>query len=196
MNNLLTKERNKVIGQSIALGLLGLLIVLFPAFSASVYSTVIGIGLIVVGVLAFVFFFMTISAFDPILLISGILFILFGSLILYNPETFFIISIILLAIELLIEGITEITYAVQMKRLHIKLWWVDLIYGIIITILGVLAVTLNCTLDTADTVLIVVEIIGAATIFEALMRIILVCAIHHDYKQVKESFKKDVVSNQ
>ena len=196
MDNLLKKERNKTIGQSIVLALLGLLIVLFPAYAASVYSTIIGVGLIVFGVLAFIFFFVTIAAFEPRFLVEGILFILFGSLILYNPDTFFIVSICLLAIQLLIEGITEITYSVQMKKLHIKFWWIDLIYGIIITILGVLAVILNFTMDTADTVLIVVEIIGAATIFEALMRIILVCVVHHNYKEVKESFKKDVVSNQ
>ncbi len=194
LQDLVKKEKNRVIGQSICLALLGLLIVLFPAFSGSVFSMVVGIGCIVFGVLALVFFFLTFIVFEPKLLIEGIALIVIGSLILSYPETFLTIIVYVLAIEVIYEGVMEIIYSVKMKKLGIKDWYIDLIYGIIMLALGVTAITLN--LISSEFFLIVIELIGASIIFEAVVRVLLVCVIHHDYKQIKKELTKNVVSEQ
>lgn len=194
LQDLIKKEKSRVIGQSICLALLGLLIVLFPAFSGNVFSMVAGIACIVFGVLALTFFVITFIVFEPKLLIEGIVLIVLGSLILTYPSTFLTIIVYVLAIEVLYEGVMEIIYSVKMKKIGIKDWYIDLIYGIIMVALGVTAITLN--LISSDFFLIVIELIGASIIFEAVARVLLVCVIHHDYKQIKKELQKDVVSNQ
>ncbi|MEA3496072.1 MAG: DUF308 domain-containing protein [Bacteroidota bacterium] len=97
--------------------IIGIFIFIFPKFFVSVFTAIIGIGIIIVGLLFLFYYFSTKKhlANKWIYLISSILFTILGIIVLFNPfEAAQTISIIIGLVLIAIGGLTLfISYGIK-----------------------------------------------------------------------------------
>ncbi len=117
---------------------LGILLMIFPGFSAEVIGVISGIMLLVFGVVKLVGYFsrdLYRLAFQYDLAF-GILLIALGVMILVRPESLMAFICITMGLYILADGLFKIQIAAEAKRFGIRVWWLILIFAIAAGICG------------------------------------------------------------
>ena len=153
MNSIYKKLKTikfEIIIVSIALFVLGLLLVIFPTASQEIICKGIGVALCVWGVLRLINYFRI--AGSEILgsygLVQGVTLLAFGM--------FFVIIII-------VDGILKLQYAVDFYHLESDKWWIELIGAVVMVVIGIIAL-----LNPFSTSSALIVFIGIALMIEGL----------------------------
>ena len=133
--------RRSIVIADIALILLGFLLIAFPDQSAALICRIIGILLCVMGVIRAIVYFagerhIVLGSFA---LVQGAALIGFGLLFAIHPEQLASILILALAISLIVSGVMKLQYAIDFARLHIRIWWLQLLSAAALIVLGIVA---------------------------------------------------------
>lgn len=121
---------------------LGLVLILFPEFSASMLGVACGIVMILFGIVKLVGYFsrdLYRLAFQYDLA-SGCLLILLGIVMLLRPDSLLNFICVALGIYILTDGLFKIQIAVDAKRFGLRGWWLILTEAILAAVLGLVLI--------------------------------------------------------
>ena len=127
---------------SAVLCVLGLVLILFPDFSASMLGVAWGIVLILFGIVKLVGYFsrdLYRLAFQYDLA-CGCLLILLGAVMLLRPDSLLNFICVALGIYILTDGLFKIQIAVDARRFGLRRWWLILTEAILAAILGLVLI--------------------------------------------------------
>jgi uncharacterized membrane protein HdeD (DUF308 family) len=180
----INQEKTQRIFSACFLIVIGIIMCFFTNFTAAVFVTVSGVLCIVFGCLYIAAFFATLLAHDPYLLIRGFLLLALGSCIMADPGTYLYVVVFATSLFLMYMGIEEMAYAIDLARLHVKNWWIDLIYSIISLGLGIAILIVEYS--GGNSIAMVVTMAGICLIVEGAFELILIFALHRDFKRASK----------
>lgn len=155
---------------------LGLLFCLLPGRMMNTIETLVCVGLLVYGLInIFAYCLVSSDIRDPMKLVKGTIATAVALLLVFI-NALFIISI---GLVIVISGVNYIMVAVKDKRVGDKKWWIGLIVGIIITLLGV-AVVVLCNTKIARQIVMI--IFGGALIVDGAVRLVFMFASKKEIK--------------
>lgn len=184
MINIIKREKTKTIIVSSLLILFGLLFCFMPQKFVSAIETALSVFLIVYGL-----FYIISYCTQPLIfrnsttIVEGVTFICVGILLALIPSLF----VLGIGIAIAISGLKTFGYAFDVREIGDKHWWVDLISGAIMFGLGITIVVL-CNTNTATSILMIM--LGITLVIKGIVNLILVFALHREFKKVKR-FVKD-----
>ena len=117
----------------------GILFIAAPELSVSIIGVCIGIAMILFGIVKLIGYFSKdlfrlAFQFD---LEFGILMMILGVIVLFNPTNLMAFICVALGISILLDGLFKIRIAMDSKRFGIKSWWLILALAIITGVIGV-----------------------------------------------------------
>ena len=168
MNSIYKKLKTikfEIIIVSIALFVLGLLLVIFPTASQEIICKGIGVALCVWGVLRLINYFRI--AGSEILgsygLVQGVTLLAFGMFFVIKPGFIAVFLGTALAIIIIVDGILKLQYAVDFYHLESDKWWIELIGAVVMVVIGIIAL-----LNPFSTSSALIVFIGIALMIEGL----------------------------
>ncbi len=134
--------KREIIFMAIALIVMGIVFVIFPAASTVTICYIIAAALCIWGVTRLVKYFRTsrVNIFGSYGLVQGAILIAGGIFIFIKPEFLagFIVTII--GIIMLADGVLKVQYAVDLLRIKGQGWWVILFTAIIMVVAGIVVI--------------------------------------------------------
>ena len=117
----------------------GILFIAMPEISTEIIGVCIGIAMIIFGIVKLIGYFSKdlyrlAFQFD---LEFGILIIILGVIVLFNPKNLMILICVALGISTLLDGLFKIRIAMDSKQFGIKSWWLILSLAIVTGVIGV-----------------------------------------------------------
>ena len=117
----------------------GILFIAAPEFSVSIIGVCIGVAMILFGIVKLIGYFSKdlfrlAFQFD---LEFGILMMILGVIVLFNPKNLMAFICVALGISILLDGLFKIRIAMDSKQFGIKSWWLILALAIITGVIGV-----------------------------------------------------------
>ncbi len=117
----------------------GILFIAMPEISTEIIGVCIGIAMIIFGIVKLIGYFSKdlyrlAFQFD---LEFGILIIILGVIVLFNPKNLMILICVALGISTLLDGLFKIRIAMDSKQFGIKSWWLILTLAIVTGVIGV-----------------------------------------------------------
>jgi uncharacterized membrane protein HdeD (DUF308 family) len=183
--NIVTEEKNQRIASACFLILVGILMCFFTTLTASVFALVCGIVCLVFGCLFIAAYFMTLLIHEPYLLLRGLFLLFLGSAILAYPGDFLYVMVFTASFYLIYLGIEEMAYAIDLAKMHVRNWWIDLV-GCILT-LGCGIAILAVHFSGGNSIGFIVSLAGAFLIAEGVFELVMILALHRDYKRAFKS---------
>ena len=201
------KLRNHIVSLvlGIILSVIGIVFVCLPSTFITSIGVITGSILIVLGVIMLVTaFILSRRALSSIWnIITGVLMVIFG--ILFLADNGFVISTItiFLFIYLFINGISKIVNSFTLKAINYKFWFINLIYGLILLVLGVTLLFVDDLLSKALGILVgvIFIILGLSLVIDFILKIRMLNAMNKSDEYLKEHYfhkhhKEDIdVSN-
>lgn len=140
--NLIRRAKNAYIAISIVMILLGLLLVIWPEISLSMFCYMIGIVLVVAGVIKLFGYFSKdlyrlAFQFD---LAFGIVSILMGAVFIAHPEHILAIVPTIMGVVILADGAFKIQTACDAKRFGLSTWWMIVVLAVLTSCCGLLLI--------------------------------------------------------
>lgn len=165
----------EIIIVAVALFVLGLFLVIFPAASQKIICKAIGVALCVWGVLRLINYFRI--AGNEVLgsygLVQGVTLLAFGMFFVIKPQVIGVFLGTALAIIIIVDGILKLQYAVDFYHLQSDKWWIELIGAVFMVVIGVIALLNPFSTTTALTVFIGIALmVEGVWDFISLMRIV------------------------
>lgn len=165
----------EIIIVAVALFVLGLFLVIFPAASQEIICKAIGVALCVWGVLRLINYFRI--AGNEVLgsygLVQGVTLLAFGMFFVIKPQVIGVFLGTALAIIIIVDGILKLQYAVDFYHLQSDKWWIELIGAVFMVVIGVIALLNPFSTTTALTVFIGIALmVEGLWDFISLMRIV------------------------
>ena len=117
----------------------GILFIAAPELSVSIIGVCIGVAMILFGIVKLIGYFSKdlfrlAFQFD---LEFGILMMVLGVIVLFNPKNLMAFICVALGISILLDGLFKIRIAMDSKQFGIKSWWLILALAIITGVIGV-----------------------------------------------------------
>ena len=117
----------------------GILFIAAPELSVSIIGVSIGVAMILFGIVKLIGYFSKdlfrlAFQFD---LEFGILMMILGVIVLFNPKNLMAFICVALGISILLDGLFKIRIAMDSKQFGIKSWWLILTLAIITGVFGV-----------------------------------------------------------
>ena len=112
---------------------------------------------------------------DPFMLFESVVLIVAGFLIDIVSNMF----ILVLGLIILIFGIKRIFSAVGLQKLGKSDWWIDLIFGIVVSVLGLL-IAILCNTNIVQSAIII--LLGASLILSGIISLVIAFALHRQEK--------------
>lgn len=121
---------------------LGIVLMIWPGMSSSIFCWIVGIGALLYGLFhLFQFWQNSKDGFAfRMELVLGILFGALGLFCLISPRTILSILPFFLGVILLIDGAAKIPRALEMRTWGFGRWWIELLFAIVTAILGLILV--------------------------------------------------------
>ncbi len=117
----------------------GILFIALPEISTEIIGVCIGIAMIIFGIVKLIGYFskdLYRLAFQYDLEF-GILMIVLGVIVLFNPKNLMVFICVALGISILLDGLFKIRIAMDSKQFGIKSWWLILSLAIVTGVIGV-----------------------------------------------------------
>ena len=176
--NVLKKSQIKAICLSSVCLVLGVLFCVLPTKMLDTIETLLSVALIIYGLINILIYCLANSELrESIRMLKGALATGFALLIIFVNSIF----IICLGLFIVLSGVVYITSAVKDKKQGDKKWWTGLIFGIVITLLGVTVVIL-CNTKIAESIVMI--IFGLALIADGVLRLIYVFAARKAFHNI------------
>ncbi len=124
---------------SVLFCLAGVLFIAIPEISTKIIGICIGISMILFGIVRLIGYFSKdlyrlAFQFD---LEFGILMMILGVIVLFNPENLMAFICVAIGISILLDGLFKIRIALDSKQFGIKSWWLILALAIVTGVIGV-----------------------------------------------------------
>lgn len=165
----------------------GLMLVIKPSTIITLISMIVGIAIIIAGIFAFVKYFkgkekQTVFRFD---FIYGVICMVCGILLVFNPEAVASILPLVLGIWMIVNSMMKIEYVLSLKDKEDKSFLVTIVLTVISLACGILFV-----FNPFKGATILTQILGFVIMAYALMDIINSCLLKKSFKQKTD--KKDL----
>lgn len=162
------KIRNTLIATSVLYLLFGIVMLFFPGLVITSVCYLVGIMFLFVGVSGIVMYMKTEikTAFASFTLVMSIIFGAFGVYVLLNPEAFASFLPLVMGIFLLVDSVSKLSMAFDLKKFEYQNWWQMLIVAFILLGCGLLLV-----FNPFEALAVSVQIIGAILIVDAVSNI-------------------------
>ena len=185
MENIMTKLLKSSIWSSIALVVLGLLLIFYSELTILSISYVIGGILIAIGVIALIKYISNINKDikNEIDIVYGIGTIILGIIVISNPKAIASIIPFVLGVLIVINSTAKIDYSFKLRKNKNNLWISTLVVALIALICGVLLI-----FNPFAGAEFITKIIGAILLIYAILDIISTIRIS---KVLKETFSTD-----
>ena len=172
IGRLLKEFKKDSIFTAIAIIVLGIILTFFPEKATNIICYVIGALLLAGGVIKLVEYFRAkaVEAFGSFGLVGGTLLAVIGLVFIVNPGVLAKIVTTVIAVILIADGVLKIQYAINLSRVDAGRWWVVLTVGIVMTLIGILAIfnpfeTVAAFMMVVGIVLIISGVFDLITIF-------------------------------
>ena len=184
MENIMTKLLKSSIWSSIALVVLGLLLIFYSELTILSISYVIGGILIAIGVIALIKYISNINKDikNEIDIVYGIGTIILGIIVISNPKAIASIIPFVLGILIVINSTAKIDYSFKLRKNKNSIWVSTLVVALIALICGVLLI-----FNPFAGAEFITKIIGGILLIYAILDIISTVRIS---KELKETFGK------
>ena len=162
------KIRNTLIATSVLYLVFGIIMLFFPDMVIKSVCYLVGIMFLFVGVSGVVMYVKTDikTAFTSFTLVMSIIFGAFGVYVLLNPETFASFLPLVVGIFLLVDSVSKLSMAFDLKKFEYNNWWQMFIVAFIILGCGLLLV-----FNPFEALAVTVQIIGAILVVDAVSNI-------------------------
>ena len=179
------KIRNTLVATSVLYLVFGIIMLFFPTMVITSVCYLVGIMFLFVGVSGIVMYMKTElkTMFTSFTLVMSIIFGAFGIYVLLNPESFASFLPLVMGIFLLVDSVSKLSMAFDLKKFEYKNWWQMLIVAFILLGCGLLLV-----FNPFEALEVSVQIIGAILVVDAGSNIFTI----YSYSKVT-SFKEDKV---
>ena len=184
MENIMTKLLKSSIWSSIALVILGLLLIFYSELTIISISYVIGGILIAIGAIALIKYISNINKDikNEIDIVYGIGTIILGIIVISNPKAIASIIPFVLGVLIVINSTAKIDYSFKLKKSNNKLWISTLVVALIALVCGVLLI-----FNPFAGAEFITKIIGIILVVYAILDIVSTIRIS---KELKETFGK------
>ena len=155
---------------ALVLAVIGTVLVLFPGKALITILRVVGVGLILIGGIGVISYFVQKAPEKKSLwkmLVSAVEAIV-GIVILANPALVISIYPVIMGIVIIIDGLSNVLTSISMKRHSISAWKYSLVLALISILLG--TIILCNPFSTASAL---ISIIGVVLIYDAISNIII-----------------------
>lgn len=165
----------------------GILLIVFPDVSADVISWIIGIAAIAIGVVEMITYFLldVSDAFYHNEFVIGVLFIIFGLIVLMKRELIMNLIPIILGLIIIGSGILKVQDAVVAKRIHYDRSSLYLILGIIGIVFGIV-IMFFMSGKTAQDILFIT--IGVALIYDGGSDLFTTLFLANKFSKLKKAY--------
>lgn len=193
MNEIVKKVKGiriELIMVAIFITVLGIVMMAFPLQSQILICRGAGIVFCIWGVIKMIQYFRIFQ--EKVLgsfgLVQGVAMISFGIYFIVKPEVLVEIFGTVIAIVILVDAILKIQYAMDLHKMNVRHWWIDLIGAFVMLILGIIAV---CNPFTSADILMIFA--GATLTVEGIWDLIAVIRISIIAKKVRKAAKDALV---
>ena len=147
---------------SVLFCLAGVLFIAIPEISTKIIGICIGISMILFGIVRLIGYFSKdlyrlAFQFD---LEFGILMMILGVIVLFNPENLMAFICVAIGISILLDGLFKIRIALDSKQFGIKSWWLILALAIVTGVIGVFLIFDSATGSELMTVILGLTILS------------------------------------
>ncbi len=162
------KIRNTLIATSVLYLIFGIVMLFLPDMVIKSVCYLVAIMFLFVGVSGVVMYMKTDikTAFTSFTLVMSIIFGAFGVYVLLNPEAFASFLPLVVGIFLLVDSVSKLSMAFDLKKFEYKNWWQMLIVAFILLGCGLLLV-----FNPFEALAVSVQIIGAILVVDAISNI-------------------------
>jgi len=172
MKNMLNPSKGSSVLMAAITFILGLILVIFPGTATVTLCLILGIALMVLAVVAAIFYFKDRGDANKrgivTLIIAAVAFLL-GLWMVISPVFWVRFLFIIFGLLMLYHGFVDISNALAMKNGGMQRWWIYLIMAVITMILGIVVI-----IAPFITMTFMVVLCGIALIFDAVTDIIIV----------------------
>ncbi len=165
---MIDKIKNTLIATAILYLICGLTMLFFPSTIINIGCYMVGLMFLFIGVSGIVMYMKTEikTAFTSFTLIMSIIFGAFGIYILMSPESFAKFIPLVIGIFLLVDSISKLSAAFDLKKYNYTNWWQMLIVAFIILACGLLLV-----FNPFEVLAVSVQVMGAILIVDSISNI-------------------------
>ncbi|MBR1759526.1 MAG: DUF308 domain-containing protein [Lachnospiraceae bacterium] len=166
----------------------GVILVIWPEMTLTTICMVIGGIVAAVGVFYIIAYFVrdrlkSILGMD---LVLGLLITAVGILILTHTKTVISMIPVIFGVVLLISSLVKVQTAVDMKRLHVKRWWITLLFAVMTIILAV--VLIRNPFEAMATLMVYV---GICFIVDGILTLFSMIALGANLRRVKKLAERE-----
>ena len=162
MIDVIKRIKMDVILSALVCTALGIVLLVWPAETLDIFCKVLAIGLVLIGVVNLVSYFMNRSA-HPFGAVLGTIVVLVGIWIFARPDSIVSLVPIVIGVMLCVHGIQDAKMAFETRANGYEKWWSILLIALISLIFGVL-----CISKAFGIVTLALQFIGAALIYDGL----------------------------
>ncbi len=121
---------------------LGMVLMIWPDMSSGVICWILGAGGVLCGLYYFFGVWQSYRQGMPFQanLVLGVIFLALGIFCISSPKIVLSILPFLLGAVLLINGATKVPRCIEMKKFNFMYWWLELIFAVVTTVLGVVLI--------------------------------------------------------
>lgn len=174
---------------SVIFGIFGIIVMIFPQMSLTIFSYMLSITLIVLGLYLVWIDFNSCNRFIPIdTAFSGILMVIFGIVMVIHPSTLSFIIPITLGIYFIFSGIIKFRLSMSLRGFSNGNWILSLIISILSLICGLIFIFRP--LDSSN---VVTSITGLIIVIYAISDIVDMVMFKKYISDIAKFFKKRVI---
>lgn len=141
---------------------MGVVLLVWPDRTIDIFCKVLAIGLVLIGVVNLVSYFMN-KSLHPFGAVLGTIATLVGVWVFGHPSSIVSLVPIVIGVMLCVHGIQDVKLAFETKTNQYEKWWSVLLLAFVSIILGLL-----CIINAFGVVTLALQFIGAALIYDGL----------------------------
>lgn len=162
MKETLKRIKADIIVSALICVALGVVLLIWPAKTIDIFCKILAIGLIIMGVVDMVSYFMN-KSIHPFAGALGLIVFLVGIWVFIKPESVVSLIPIVIGVILCVHGIQDMKLAIETKGNGYDKWWSMLIIAAISLVFGVL-----CIVNAFGMVKLALQFIGIALIYDGI----------------------------
>lgn len=142
MKSIIQDMKHNYFVNAIIMVVLGLILVIWPDILGNILCYILGGALILMGVFHLIGFVRgeRLGFYNKFSMLMGIVLVLLGIWVCAKPHVVLSIIPVVVGIIILIHGLMDIQYTLEIKRVGNSKWWIGLIAAIITVVLGILLI--------------------------------------------------------
>lgn len=189
MNNLMGKIFKSSMLSSIALAILGTLLIFQSEITIVSISYIIGAVLIAIGVLAILKFLKNLSqeSKNELDIVYGIVTVILGVLVINNPQAIASVIPFIVGLIIIITSATKLQYGFELKVNGNDLWKSTMIISVITIVCGIMLI-----FNPFKGAVFITKVVGALILTYAVLDIISTLTIKNTVKQLHEAIAESV----